>query len=155
MAERSPSTEVPGAKWIYRDDLLDRFVQKTRRFFRSPGIAYEAGQIDGRGFLRFIAKTAHAYAVGTFGIDAYEWLTTGVVLGTDPHVSYLVGGHWDLPVPDPDGAAIKFDFGYPTPELPYAVVKIRLFEFLGAPEHIVVVGRAKSQHPDSTLPHAQ
>ena len=106
--------------------------------------AHEAGKVDGARLLRFIAKMAHGYAVATKGYDAFEWLTPGVILGTDPNISHLVGGEIEVPPGDREtGAAVKFEVGEPTDELPYLLIKVRLFEFLGTPEHIVVVGRRK------------
>lgn len=144
---RPPSPEVLGSKWFYQDRKLEDFIQKVRSFFRAHGAMYEAGKIDGKGFLRFVAKMAHGYAVATKGYDAYEWLTPGIILGSDPNVSHLVGGLLDLQPADREtGAAVKFDIGEPTDDFPYLLIRIRLFEFLGTPEHIVVVGRALS-HP--------
>jgi hypothetical protein len=142
---KPPSAVIHGQKWHYQDQRLTAFIDKTRRFFRSPGVAYEVGKIDGAGFLRFIAKMAHGYAVATRGYDAFDWLTPGVILGSDPYVSHLVGGSGYVEPADLEtGSAIKFDFGDPTPEIPFFLVRIRLFEFLGTPDQVVVVGRPKA-----------
>ena len=145
LVGRDPSPIVAGQKWLYEDHLLDAFIHKVRRFFQAHGAMYEAGKIDGGGFLRFIAKMAHGYAVATKGYESFDWLTQGIILGTDPNISHLVGGEPHVPPGDKEtGAAVKFEVGEPTDELPYLLIKVRLFEFLGTPEHIVVVGRRRA-----------
>jgi 5-methylcytosine-specific restriction endonuclease McrA len=140
------SSRIAGNKWLFRPDRLELFAEKVRRFFRADGVKYEAGKIDAAGFKRFIAKVAHGYAVAHFGYDAVEWATPAIILGTDPNISHIIGGGQNILPADPDGAAVRISFGHPLDgELPYLLASVRLFEFLGTPEQIVVLGVPKRQ----------
>jgi hypothetical protein len=105
-----------------------------------------------RDYLRFIAKVTHAYAIALFGFDAFEHWLVPLILCQDDAVSYLVGCHPDIAPAVPNGSAIKIDFGHPVEDLPVLVAQVRLFEFLGTPEHLVVVGAAPAQKLPRRLP---
>lgn len=138
----TPSLELPGRKWSYVSPSVSSFINEVKRELGHSGpIAYKVGDVFAEDYLRFVAKIAHAYAVAVFGFDAFEHLLPPIVRCRDNAVSYLVGGDPIIAPPVPDGAAVRIDFGHPIEGSNLLLAKVRLFEFLGTPEHLVVVGR--------------
>lgn len=50
-------------------------------------------------FARFLAKIAHSYFVGEYGIEGFSPLVTDIILGKATDYYYLVGGSLDIPPP--------------------------------------------------------
>jgi len=147
------ATDIPGRQWAYTSPWIESFVDEVRAEIGHAGpLAYRVGDVLARDYLRFIAKVTHAYAIALFGFDAFEHWLVPLILCQDDAVSYLVGCHPDIAPAVPNGSAIKIDFGHPVEDLPVLVAQVRLFEFLGTPEHLVVVGAAPAQKLPRRLP---
>lgn len=145
--------EIMGRQWAYLGPGTSQFVDGVRAELGHQGpLAYRVGDVRARDYLRFIAKVTHAYAVALFGFDAFEHWLVPLIRCEDDAVSYLVGGCPEAEPPDPDGSAFKIDFGHPTDGFEVLLARVRLFEFLGTPEHLIVVGRAPAEELPRRLP---
>lgn len=147
------SVAITGRQWTYLGPGTSQFVESVRAELGHQGpVAYRVGDVRARDYLRFIAKVTHAYAVALFGFDAFEHWLAPLIRCEDDAVSYLVGGCPKAGPIDPEGSAFKIDFGHPTDGLEVLLARVGLFEFLGAPEHLVVVGGAPAKELPRRLP---
>lgn len=91
-------------------------------------------------FCLMLAKIAHAFTVGEFGLDSFESFLVGNILNKDTsNIANFVGG---LPSAEPVSKAlheISFDSEIANNSIT-VVVRIRLFACLGAPTYYVIVG---------------
>ncbi len=94
-------------------------------------------------FARMLAKIAYSFAVAEVtleGFTSFQQLIE-VILNRSNNISYLIGGDWDIPAPDPAGfhhlgMTYTFRDGYVD-----VIVQIRLFPAFETPLYRVVVGR--------------
>lgn len=99
-------------------------------------------------FARMLAKIAYAQVVGEFGLGGFDAAPTllDVILCRTSNVSYLVGGDWELPPPDPAGLhiislCVVHDSGQVL-----ITTEIRLFPAFDMPLYRVVVGTMNLQN---------
>lgn len=108
-------------------------------------VALKLGEVNRHHFLRWLAKTAHAYAVTVLGPDAFEPWLLDVILNRSDDVAQFVGDVAD-PSPFPPHPAHTFQISLGKaregPADGCVVVRIQLYPMLNSPSHIVVVGRA-------------
>lgn len=149
---QQPSKLLEGVQWA-TCPAAKAFTESVRSEIGYSGpIGYHVGDVLARDYLRFIAKVTHGYAVATFGFDAFEHWLVPIILGDDEAVSHLVGGNPEVQPAVANGGAIRIDFGHPTDGLEVLVAQVRLFEFLGTPTHLVVVGKAPPEELPRRLP---
>lgn len=147
------TSTIAGREWAYLGPTGRPFVKAAAAEIGHSGpIAYRVGNVLPEDYLRFIAKVTHAYAVALFGYDAFEHWLAPIILCEDDAISYLVGGHPKVAPPVPGGSAFKIDFGHPVDGMGVLLAQVRLFEFLGTPEHLVVVGKAPAEELPRRLP---
>jgi hypothetical protein len=93
-------------------------------------------------FVRMIAKIAHCFAVGNYGLEGFIPLLPNVVLGQDDDPYHYVGCALDqVPEPSPElhwMTIEEIDDGM----FPLIIVRIRLFAFSGSPIYEVVAGKS-------------
>ena len=107
-------------------------------------VAVKVDTINREDFLRFLVKTAHAYAVFEKGLKAFRPLTTDLILGRDNDLAQYVGGGPINPEHESSPASmIELSVGVVRdgPVAGYTAVYIRLYPLLGTPPHVVVVGK--------------
>ncbi len=97
-------------------------------------------------FARMLAKIAHSYAVAELGLETFRPLTLDIILGRTNNVSYLVGGSFEIPPPEPEGKHL-LNITYQVETLndlefvrAIIIVGIRLFASIETPAYHVVVG---------------
>ncbi len=100
-------------------------------------------------FARMLAKIAYSFVVGEFGLDSFRPLpqTLDVILVRTTNVSYLVGGDWELPPPDPKGMHLLIPSCLIKPGGAFIIVEIRLFPAFETPQYRVVVGEIDFRNP--------
>lgn len=106
-------------------------------------VAVKVDTINREDFLRFLVKTAHAYAVFEKGLDAFRPLTTDLVLARHSDLAEYVGGGPINPEYESSPASMtELSVGVVKegPAAGYTAVYIRLYPLLGTPPHVVVVG---------------
>lgn len=96
-----------------------------------------------------VAKIAYAFAVGEFGMEAFRPLpqTLDVILDRTTNVSYVVGGDWEVPAPDPQGKHLLVPTARVVPGGALIIVEIRLFPAFETPQYRVVVGEIDFRNP--------
>jgi hypothetical protein len=106
-------------------------------------VALKVDEINREDFLRFLVKTAHAYAVFEQGLDAFRPLTTGLILSRDNDLAQYIGCSPINPEYESNPANMsELSVGVVKdgPAAGYTAVYIRLYPLLGTPPHAVVVG---------------
>jgi hypothetical protein len=94
-------------------------------------------------FLRFLAKTAHAYAVFELGIGSFRPLTTELILNRDDDLAQFVGGcPYEASIDSSPANMTEITVGRVGngPAAGYTAVRIRLYPMMGTPAHMVIVG---------------
>lgn len=140
---RPSSDEIEGTNWTRtQEHELQPYLDAARLETGHTGpIAIHVADVDHSKLFRFLAKTAHAFAVGVLGFDAFRPLLPDILFGRARNYCHLIGGFWD--VPEPFDSQNCFDFAYgtfPGAERTLVVVKVHAFPMYGTPIHIVVVG---------------
>lgn len=97
--------------------------------------------------LRMIAKIALGFAASVFDADSFITTVRDVILGTDPHISYWVGGTTremdEFPPPNGNGVVGHRSVAYhqDISGEPHLLVQVQLFAYLNTPIFTVVVGK--------------
>ncbi len=100
-------------------------------------------------FARLLAKIAYGYVVAEVGLDAFNPLVLGIILGKSDDYFYTVGGAWDIEPAVPNGdhiTDIRIKFVSPFHAL--VIVDIRLFSAIETPSYHVVVGLIDLKNPE-------
>ena len=106
-------------------------------------VAVKVDTINREDFLRFLVKTAHAYAVFEKGLEAFRPLTADLVLNRDNDLAKYVGGGPINPEYESSPSSMtELSVGVVKdgPAAGYTAVYIRLYPLLGTPPHVVIVG---------------
>lgn len=123
--------------------LAMRLAREVAEETGAVHVAIKVDTINREDFLRFLVKTAHAYAVFEKGLEAFRPLTTDLILGRDNDLAQYVGGSPINPEYESSPASMtELSVGVVKdgPAAGYIGVYIRLYPFLGTPPHVVVVG---------------
>ena len=120
-----------------------RFAREVAEETGSEHVAVKVDEINREDFLRFLVKTAHAYATFEKGLGAFRPLTTELILCRDDDLAEYVGGSPINPEYESSPASMtELSLGVVKdgPAAGYTAVYIRLYPMLGTPPHVVVVG---------------
>lgn len=140
---RPSSDKVEGTKWVRTSEIeFTPYIEAVRSETGHAGpIAIHVADVDHAKLFRFLAKTAHAYAVGVLGFEGFRHFLPDLLFGRARNFCHLIGGY--LQVPEPFESANCFECAYgtfPGIERSLVVVKIHAFPMYGTPIHLVVVG---------------
>ncbi|PIT01174.1 hypothetical protein TSA1_10715 [Bradyrhizobium nitroreducens] len=107
------------------------------------GIALKLGRVAPREYARMLAKIAHSYAVAKFGEASFIPCLSDIILGKCDYAPYYVGGDKSgaLLVDQPTTLHHVYPQACDLNGVPYLLVAIRLFAFMGMPRYLIVVGR--------------
>lgn len=144
LAGQAESDEIAGEAWCHVDqNVASRLLNQFRKETNHTGpAALKIGDIPQADFLRFLAKIAHGYAIANCGFDQFKHLAPDIILGRSKALCYVVGGEWEIPPPDTDAGIFDLKLGEAVrANTTYVVVGVRVYPFMGTPQHIVVVGR--------------
>jgi hypothetical protein len=144
LGHRASHDAEIGRPWTYVHK--ERAMQIAREVASETGSEHVACRVDHvnrEHFLRFVAKTAHAYAVAELGTKAFRPLLGDIILNRDNDISALVGG-------DPSGDTVPFEAAQMVtavagkvgsgPAAGYTVVRLHFYPLLGTPAQLAVVG---------------
>lgn len=144
LGEDTTEQQHVGGPWTYcqRDRAME-LVQEVRDETGANHVAVKIDSVNRDDFLRFLAKTAHAYAIAELGIDGFRPLATDLILRRSDDLAELVGGDTGPPPFTSHPANVsELTIGkvIDGPVAGHVAVRIRLYPMLGTPAHIVVVG---------------
>jgi HNH endonuclease len=138
------SQGVSGKPWTYVDEIVvGKLTRQIAIETGSKNVAAKIGEINRNDFLRFLIKTAHAYAVYELGLAAFRPLTTDIVLSRGNELERFIGcDYQSSPYDGSPANMVEMVLGTVDegPALGYTIVRIRLYPILGTPAHIIVVG---------------
>lgn len=140
--------DVEDFKWlpisIFGQQELNDFV-KTHHWDRRAKVRMVPVE-----FARMLAKIAYSYTVAELGSGAFcpSPLLLDVILDRTTNVSYVVGGDWDVPPPDPRGFHLLQMTCNVSEKGALIVIEIRLFPAFETPHYRVVVGEFDFKIPE-------
>jgi hypothetical protein len=129
---------------IFNKQELDDFV-KTHHWDRKA--KFRAVPVE---FARMLAKIAYSYSVAELGLGSFHPspLLIDIVLNRSSNVSYVVGGDWEIPPPDPRGFHLLQMTCTVSGEGASIIIEIRLFPAFETPHYRVVVGEFDFRIPE-------
>lgn len=128
--------------------VVDPILLKAAEELGVARVGFRHTAVNRLHYLRFLAKTAHAYVAAMIGIDAFEPFLLDLILDRSDDLGQFVG---DVPgVASLEGAtehSFKITLGRTPASLGPAggliCVFMQLWGDLGSPPHLVVVGRPR------------
>ena len=123
--------------------LAMRLARDVAKEVGAEHVAVKVEEINREDFLRFLVKTAHAYAVFEKGLNAFRPLTTDLILGRNHDLAEYVGGGAINPeLGESPASMTELSLGVVKdgPAAGYTGVYIRLYPIMGTPPHVVIVG---------------
>ncbi len=129
-----------GRPWSYVEmPAASRIIDKVRDETGARNVAMKIGEVNRSHFLRFLAKTAHAFAVAELEIDGFIPCLTDIILDRDDDMSNYVGGTFPTTGGQitPDVTTLMSVGGVGD----LVAVRIQFYHVLGSPAYAVVVGR--------------
>ncbi len=135
-----------GRAWSFAE--TSRIKPLVRRITSATGarhIALKAGEVNRVHYLRFLAKTGHAFAAARIGLNAFDPVLPDLILNRSADLSLYVGDDPTLaPIETHPAATSHFALGEIThgPAKGYVGIGIRLYPWLNTPVHVVIVGKA-------------
>jgi hypothetical protein len=142
-----PTDEIKGEAWTRYS--APEFQACERAFREASGyqgnLAMKLGDMDPKKFLRFLAKTAHAFAVAELGDDAFDPFLLDLIFDRSRNYCHFIGGEWEIPEPFENSHTAAIYIGrLALPEVTCVSVKLQLFPSYGSPVHVILVGSTKS-----------
>lgn len=137
-----------GNPWAYCDrPVAQKLAQIVAAETGSQHVAVEVAKVRRDHFLRFLAKTAHAFAVAVLGLDSFRPFLTDIILCRSSDFSKYVGG-------GPQAAPHEVDPSTTTllhvgqvdggPAGGLVAVRLQIYPQLGSPAYVVIVGEPKA-----------
>ena len=149
LGEQRTEEEHVGQPWasiaqsVSQKALAMRLAREVAEETGAEHVAIKVDTINRDDFLRFLVKTAHAYAVFEKGLGSFRSLTTDIILNRDDNLAQYIGSSPINPEYESSlsnmtelGLGVVKD----GPAAGYTAVYIRLYPMLGTPPHVVVVG---------------
>ena len=122
---------------IFSKDELDELI---RKYNWDQKLEIKMVPVE---FARMLAKIAYSFTVAEITLEGFTPFQqlVDVILNRDNNISYLIGGDWEIPAPDPAGFHY-LDMTYMVRDgYVDVIVQIRLFPAFETPLYRVVVGR--------------
>jgi hypothetical protein len=91
---------------------------------------------------QYLSRIAYAYAVAESGLGSFMPLVHSLITGQTGFFRHWIGGEATVPPKDPATLHTLSHSWRTVKGIPYLVVTIRLFSFLGTPVQYVVVGHS-------------
>jgi hypothetical protein len=125
------------------DDDYDGFCLinqvEVRKYIPSDKTGFRLAPGTWQAFCALLAKIAHAYAVAELGMKAFRPALTGFIRGANLRIFEWIGGQIEVPPKTNSLHEIGLRMEVANGRH-YAVVGLRLFSCLGAPQYDIVVG---------------
>jgi hypothetical protein len=147
LGEKFDPAHAGGKPWRYIEaSRADPILLKAAEEFGVKNVGFRLPPVNRLHYLRWLAKTAHAYAAAELGVDAFEPLLTDVILTRSDNVERFVGDMRGVAsLEGATGHSFKITLGETPKELGEAggllVVFMQFWGDLGSPPHLIVVGR--------------
>ncbi len=144
FAGRTASEEILGEGWArVSEEETAAYINAFKAITGHAGnVGLSVAKLEPERYFRFLAKTAHAFAIAEFGFDAFEHLLPDVILGQSKCYCHYVGGEPHIPEPNDSEVSCRLEVGVFAGESDTLVgVRIQLFPMYGSPIHHVVVGK--------------
>lgn len=147
LGESINPADAGGRPWWYvENSRAVPILQKAAGELGAAMIGIKRSKVNRLCYLRWLAKTAHAFVAAELGIDAFEPLLTDLILNRSDDVGQFVGDMAGVAsLEGPTGHSFKITLGETPAELGPAggliVVFMQLWAELGSPPHLIVVGR--------------
>jgi len=130
----APSAIWPEARfhcWVFKQHI----PSATKLVKEKGGTSYEVTKsVTPERFFRLIAKVAHCFAVAVRGYGTFKPYLPDVILGSEPHIPYFVGGETSSLPP----GAMKHELHLEEAERGgkrLLIARVRLFANIGTPEN--------------------
>ena len=144
LGEVSTPDMRAGKPWTYvHKETAMKLAREVAVETSSNHVAVKVAEVNRLDVLRFIAKTAHAYAVAELGYGTFRPTLPDLILGRSDNVTEFIGGD---PSPDPittgPDRMLTITAGQVTngPANGYWAVRMQLYPILGTPAHAAIVG---------------
>lgn len=138
-----------GREWRFIEaSRADPILLKAAEELGIERVGFRLPNVHRLHYLRWLAKTAHAFAAAELGPDAFEPFLTDVILKRSDDVEQFVGDMRGVAsLEGPTGHSFKISLGQTPIELGASggliVVFMQLWADLGSPPHLIVVGKPK------------
>jgi hypothetical protein len=139
-----PTTEFSG-------ELVVRHPKGEIEKYVRDGEAIKLGRVRPLDYAKLVAKIAHSYAVARFGEHTFEAVLPDLILGKHAYAPHFVGGDKSgAPLVDqPEALHDVYPQACDIKGVPYLLIGIRLFAFMGMPRYLIVAGKIR----DGKLDH--
>lgn len=146
LGEHIPPEMRVGKPWTYvHKETAMKLAREVAVETGSNHVAVKVAEVNRLDFLRFIAKTAHAYAVAELGHGSFRPTLTDLILGRSDDAAEFVGGDpsADSITTGPD-RMVTITAGRVSngPARGYSAVRMQLYPILGTPAQAAIVGAA-------------
>lgn len=135
-----------GGPWTFVEkDVANSLCRAVGEEKGVSHVAMKVGEVNRLHYLRSLAKTAHAFAVATLGLDAFEPLLLDLILNRSNDVAEYVGdSNVDSPFDLHPAHTLQIAIGEAAdgPAKGYLISRIQLYPMLNSPAHLVVLGKA-------------
>lgn len=151
MRSDAEAGDDDGRLWTYCDEATaNKLVLTVAEETKSRHIAVEVGTVNRNHFLRFLAKTAHAYAVSELGLDAFRPFLKDIILNESHDLTkYVGGGSPEAPHLIDPAHTVLLTLGQAKEGLGNGLVAVRLqfYPLLKSPAYVVIVGEHSENTP--------
>jgi hypothetical protein len=133
-----------GQPWSFTDiEVANKINRSVAEITGSVHVAMKLGEVSRANFLRFLAKTAHAFTVLTLGPDGFRPFLTDLILKQSDDLTQFVGGGAPAAPHEVDRAyTTLLTLGSPVvgPAKGLIAVRLQFWHELGTPAYVVIAG---------------
>jgi hypothetical protein len=147
LGEKFDPAQASGKPWRYIESRrADPILLKAAKEFGVGRVGIRLPPVNRLHYLRWLAKTAHAYAVAELGVGSFDPVLTDLILKRRDDVEQFVGDMRGVAsMEGRTGHSFKITLGETPKELVEAggllVVFMQFWGDLSSPPHLIVVGR--------------
>lgn len=133
-----------GRAWSFTEMVVaNRINRSVADETGSKHVAMKLGDVNRSNFLRFLAKTAHAFSVMVLGLDSFRPFLTDLILKRSDDLAQFVGGGSPAAPHEVDPAhTTLLTLGSPDagPANGLIAVRLQFWHELKTPAYVVIVG---------------
>lgn len=138
IRDSGSSRDDAGGPWSFTEPRANEINRKVAEETGVNHVAMKVGEVNRSHFLRFLAKTAHAYAVAELGMDGFTPFLNDIIRNKAHDLSQYVGG--TLPLSDdkigPAGTVVMSIGGKDD----LVAVLFQVYPSLKSPAYAIIVG---------------
>jgi len=133
------SGDDAGMPWSYTEPRAYEIARRVAKETGANHVAMKLGEVNRSHFLRFLAKTAHAYAVAELKMDGFTPFLNDVILNKAHDLSQFVGG---TTPPESEPAATVVMAIERKDDL--VVVLFQIYPLLNSPAYAIICGESNA-----------